>query len=251
MNNLPRLVIPTYERYQTISNMTLRYLHTIGYPRDKIILFVASEDQAALYKNWVEEYLYGQIVVGVLGLVNQRNFITKWLHSGEIFISMDDDLQTVKVMEGFNIYWIILDAIAKIKRGDAGLAGVLPNSDARRFRTGYTNHLAHIVGTFFICQNNHSLLLDCDPIIGAGKEDYYRTIQYFIVYGRILRYRGAGVQTIYRQANGGIATEGRRERDAAACLDLIRRYPKFVKHVDKKSGWPDVSLNWRARNTEI
>jgi hypothetical protein len=183
--------------------------------------------------------------------VNQRNFITKWLDSGEIFISMDDDLQTIKVMEGFNIYWIILDAIAKIKRGDVGLAGVLPNSDARRFRTGYTEHLAHIVGTFFICKTNHSLLLDCDPIIGAGKEDYYRTIQYFIVYGRILRYRGAGVQTIYRQANGGIATEGRRERDAAACLDLIRRYPTIVKHCEKRSGWPDISLNWRGRNTEI
>jgi hypothetical protein len=93
--------------------------------------------------------------------------------------------------------------------------------------------------------------LDCDPIIGAGKEDYYRTIQYFIVYGRILRYRGAGVQTIYRQANGGIATEGRRERDAAACLDLIRRYPTIVKHCEKRSGWPDISLNWRGRNTEI
>jgi hypothetical protein len=247
----PRVCIPTYERYLTLGGATLRYLHSIGYPREKIILFVASDDQARLYRDWVEEHLYGQIVVGVLGLVQQRNFITKWLSSDEIFISMDDDVQIVKVMTGFNIYWIIADAITKLKTNDYGLAGIMPNSDARRFKTGFTMHLAHIVGSFYICKNNHSLLLDCDPVIQEAKEDIYRSLQYFIVYGRILRYRSAGVQTVYRNPNGGIAAEGRRERDAFACLDLIRRYPKFVKHIDKKSGWPDVLLRWRARNTDI
>jgi len=246
----PRICIPTYNRYTTISDMTLRYLNSIQYPSDKIILFVASDDQAALYKQHVSEHLYGQIVVGVLGLVNQRNFITKWLDSGEIFISIDDDLQTIKVMEGFNIYWVIADAITKIKQGDVGLAGILPNSDARRFRTGYTEHLAHIVGTFFICKNSHSMLLDVFDTIHEGKEDYYRTIQYFIVYGKILRYRTAGVHTVYRNTNGGIIQEGRRERDAAACLDLVTRYPTMVEPVRKPTGWPDIQLKWRANNTD-
>lgn len=250
MDNLPRVCIPTYNRFQTIGDMTLRYLNSIQYPSDKIILFVASDEQAALYRQHVPQHLYGQIVVGVLGLVNQRNYITKWLDSNEIFISMDDDVQSIKVMTGFNIYWIIADAVAKIKRGDAGLAGVLPNSDARRFRTGHTEHLSHIVGSFYVCKNNHSMLLDTDPIIQEAKEDYYRTLQYFMVYGRILRYRNAGVQTVYRNPLGGIESLGRRKRDAAACVDLIRRYPKFVKHIDKKSGWPDVLLWWRARNTD-
>ena len=251
MNDLPRVCIPTYNRYTTISDMTLRYLNSINYPRNKIILFVASDEQAGLYREHVPAHLFGQIVVGVLGLVNQRNFITTWLESGETFISFDDDVQTIKVMEGFNIYWVLADAIAKIKRGDAGLAGVLPNSDARRFRTGHTEHLSHIVGSFYICKNNHSMLLDNDPVLQEAKEDIYRSLQYFTVYGRILRYRCAGVQTVYRNPNGGIAAEGRRERDAAACVDLIRRYPRFVKHIDKKSGWPDILLRWRANNRDI
>lgn len=250
MENLPRLVIPTYNRYQTIGDMTLRYLNSIQYPSDKIILFVASDEQAALYRQHVPEHLYGQIVVGVLGLVNQRNFITKWLDSGEIFISMDDDVITLKTMNNTNIFWLITDAITKIKTNDYGLAGIMSNSDGRRFKNGFTQHLAHIVGSFYICRNNHSLLLDIDPIIQEAKEDYYRTLQYFIVYGRILRYRNAGVQTVYRNPVGGIEGLGRRERDAVACVDLIKRYPQFVKHIDKKSGWPDISLKWRARNTD-
>lgn len=251
MYNLPRVCIPTYNRFQTIGDMTLRYLFSIRYPQDKILLFVASDEQAALYRQHVPEHLYGQIVVGVLGLVNQRNFITKWLGPDEIFISFDDDVQTIKMMEGFNIYWLIADAITKIKTHDYGLASVLPNSDGRRFKTGFTSHLAHVIGSFYICRNNHSLLLDNDPVIQEAKEDYYRTLQYFIIYGRILRYRGAGVQTVYRNPLGGIEAKGRRERDAAACADLIRRYPKFVKHCEKKSGWPDVLLWWRARNADV
>jgi hypothetical protein len=191
--------------------------------------------------------IYSIVIVGAL---NQRNFITTWLESGEIFISFDDDVQTIKMMEGFNIYWLIADAITKIKTHDYGLASVLPNSDGRRFKTGFTRHLAHVIGSFYICRNNHSLLLDNDPVIQEAKEDIYRTLQYFIVYGQILRYRCAGVQTVYRQANGGIESLGRRERDQAACVDLLRRYPRFVKHIDKKSGWPDVLLWWRARNAD-
>jgi len=251
MDNLPRVCIPTYNRYTTISDMTLRYLNSINYPRDKIILFVASDEQAALYRQHVPEHLFGQIVTGVLGLVNQRNFITKFLFPDEIFISFDDDVITLKTMNNTNIYWLIADAITKIKTHDYGLASVLPNSDGRRFKTGFTRHLAHCIGSFYICRNNHSLLLDNDPVLQEAKEDIYRSLQYFTVYGRILRYRCAGVQTVYRQANGGIESLGRRERDAAACADLIRRYPKFVKHIDKKSGWPDISLNWRARNTDV
>jgi hypothetical protein len=230
--------------------MTLRYLHNIQYPSDKIILFVASDEQAALYRQHVPEYLYGQIVVGVLGLVNQRNFITRWLNSGEIFISFDDDVLTLKTMHNTNIFWLITDAITKIETHDYGLAGIMSNSDGRKFKVGYTQHLAHIVGSFYICRNNHSLLLDTNSVIQEAKEDYYRTIQYFTVYGRILRYRCAGVQTMYRNPVGGIEGLGRRERDAAACVDLIRRYPQFVKHIDKKSGWPDCLLKWRARNTD-
>ena len=250
MDNLPRVCIPTYNRYTTISDMTLRYLNSINYPRDKIILFVASDEQAALYRQHVPEHLFGQIVTGVLGLVNQRNFITKFLFPDEIFISFDDDVITLKTMNNTNIYWLIADAITKIKTHDYGLASVLPNSDGRRFKTGFTRHLAHCIGSFYICRNNHSLLLDNDPVLQEAKEDIYRSLQYFTVYGRILRYRCAGVQTVYRQANGGIESLGRRERDAAACADLIRRYPKFVKHIDKKSGWPDVLLWWRARNID-
>lgn len=250
MDNLPRLVIPTYNRHQTISDMTLEYLHKIRYPKEKIILFVASEDQEKLYKSSVKEHLYGQIVVGVPGLLHQRNYIIKWLNSGEIYISMDDDLKNIKVMEGQTIYQIIQNAIDHMNTGEVGLAGILPNSDARRFREECTEHLAHIVGTFFICKNDHNLPLEIYNIIHEGKEDYYRTIQYFIVYGKVLRYRTAGVHTVYRNENGGIIKEGRRERDAAACEDLMKRYPTMVLKAKKPTGWPDVELNWRAKDTD-
>jgi len=239
----PRLVIPSYGRPLTISNQTLYFLNRIGYPASKIFIFVSDSDQAKIYKSWIDESLYGQIIIGVLGLTQQRNFISDWLSEDEIYISMDDDLQTIKVMQGHSFVDLIKDAIEKISTREYGLAGVLSNSDARKFKNDYTQHLSHIVGCFWIARNHKEIRIDCLQ----EKEDYLRSIKYFCKYGKILRYRWAGVETKYVQDQGGIAKEGRKTREAQAVLDLTHRYPDLCTRINKKDEWPDLQLLWRAK----
>lgn len=247
MEELPRVVIPSYERYLTIGNNTLRYLESIKYPREKILVFVANEEQEKLYTDWLEPHQYGKIIVGVLGLSNQRNFITKYLEQDEVFISFDDDVQKIRMLPEYTFYSMLQEACKQIREGIVGLAGCLPNDDGRRFKNNYTLHLAHILGAFYICKNDRAKQLVSIPGVCEGKEDYFRTIQYFLAFGNILRFQYAGVQTLYRNPDGGIEQTGRKDRDEIACQYLVARYPSLCKRIYKKSGFPDVILNWRAK----
>ena len=242
---LPKVCIASYNRYLSIGQKTLHFLRKVNYPRERILIFVSDSDQANLYRDWVEEDLYGDLIVGVLGLKEQRNFITDYLEEDEIYISMDDDVSDIKFLRLPNTFFSLLiqDAVDKLETRDFGLLGIMPNSDGRRFKEGWTQHLAHIVGAFWIARNHRDLRIEGY----SEKEDYERTIKYFKKYGKVLRYRFAGVCTRYVQETGGIPSEGRLERETLAVLDLEARFPLFCKRI-LKNNWPDIALKWRATN---
>lgn len=236
----PRLVIPSYKRSHMITHKTLKYLKSVNYPADKIYIFVVAEEEH-LYKERVPSDMYGQIIVGLPGLKEQRNFIIDFLDEDEIYISMDDDITTIK-MDNWPFLDMIKDAVSKIETKEYGLASCLSNDDARRFRGEPTSHLAHIIGAFWIARNHKELKLQGM----SEKEDYERTLMYFIKYKKILRYRSAGVDTKYVNNDGGIAIDGRRDREELAITFITKIYYKYCKRVTKKNGWPDIHLNWRA-----
>lgn len=237
--NLP-VAIPSYQRSTSISQKTLAFLASAGYPADKITIFVASQDESVKYHQDVSRELYGKIVIGVPGLAEQRNFITAYYPEGQIYLGMDDDIRKIdspyKDFRG-----IVTDAVARIETGEGGLFGVLPNDDKRRYTDDTTSHLTHIIGSFFICKNHREIL-----VTHTEKDDYERTILYFKRYGKVFRYRGAGVATSYCGGRGGLQQEGRSERMLEGVLNLVSRYPGLCKRKDKK-GMPDVTLNWRQK----
>jgi hypothetical protein len=241
---IPRIVIASYNRPDLITSRTLAYLKSIHYPATHILIFVASEEQKALYQSSINPDLYSQIIIGILGLNQQRNFISKYLEDNEIYISFDDDVSKIKFLEGYSFYSFLAEALTYIKSGQVGLAGVLSNSDARKFKSGRTLHLAHIVGSFFVCKNHKETVL---PEDFCEKEDYIRTIMYFIRYKAVLRCQYAGVETKYLLGVGGIPSDGRLEREIAGVEYLLEKYPSYCKRIVKKSGNPDILLNWRAR----
>ena len=231
----PRLAIPTYGRSSSISGKTLAYLQKVGYPRDKIYLFVVPEEEV-LYREAVASDLYGHLVVGVKGLCNQRNFITDYFDEGEIIAQFDDDVRQIKSEKSFRE--ILEIGLKGLEEG--GLFGVLPNDDTRRMKDTVTTHLAHILGSFFVYKNHKDIRMTL-----SEKEDFERSILYFKRYGKILRYRGAGVSTCYKGGTGGLQTPGRSERISLEIAYLLQMYPGYCRSVLKKE--LDILLNWRAK----
>jgi hypothetical protein len=212
-------------------------LSSVAYPAEKITIFVANEEEAMDYYKAVPRAMYGRLVVGVIGLMAQRNFITNYYPEDAIIIQMDDDVK--KIDSPVPFLTLIETAVERLNTRKGGLWGVLPNDDKRRYKDSTTTHLTHILGSFFVYRNHRDILITV-----TEKEDYERSILYFKRYGEVYRYRGAGVSTTYNQGTGGLQREGRAAEMEAHILLLTQRHPGFVVRKDKQL--PDVALNWRA-----
>jgi hypothetical protein len=237
----PTLVIPTYNRYNSIAHKTLAFLKSVDYPSDKITLFVSCADQEKLYSGVVPRELYGTIEIGVKGLMEQRNFITQFYPEDTILISMDDDVKKID-LPTMSFQGFVQMALERMRSHKGGLFGVLPNDDKRRYSNKTTTHLTHILGSFYIFRNHKDIVSHT-----SVKEDYERSILYFQKYGEVYRYRGGGVQTTYQKGKGGLNNSDRVKKEEEEVLYLLKTYPGYLKRKDKKGGTaPDVLLDWRA-----
>jgi hypothetical protein len=241
--HLPPLAIPTYRRSQSIVVQTLAFLKSEQYPSHLITLFVANEEEKEAYLRDVPENLYHTIVVGVKGLAAQRNFISGWYEEGQILVQMDDDVSNVKTL-GLSFLELVRRGVDVLELCGVGLWGVLPNDDGRRLKDSTTLHLTHILGSFFICRNHREFSLSI-----SQKEDYLRSIWYFKKYGKVARYRGAGIKTSYNSGSGGLIQPGRQVEMQKEVEWMSKTYPTFCTAIVKK-GMPDLRLNWRAMATE-
>jgi len=236
---LPVIAIPTFRRANLIAGLTLKFLREANYPPYLIRLFVASEEEKQLYETSVPRLLYYEIVVGVQGLKEQRNFITNYFAEDEIVLHMDDDIKTIKTVPFMSFTDLVLKGVDAVENA-VGLWGIMPNDDGRKMKEETTIHLAHIIGCFFICRNHKEFVIGT-----TEKEDFERSILYFQAYGAVARYKGAGVATAYEKTPGGLQEEGRRERQFQGIRYMIDNYPDYVIGVNKAKG-QDIVLNWRA-----
>lgn len=235
------IAIPSYKRSDILPKKTLAFLNRNNIDKERIHIFVVPEEEE-LYKQTCSGY---KIVVGVPTLMAQRAFISSYFPDGEWLVQMDDDVSKVTCKEPFADY--ISNAIKHLEEEKAGLWGCLPKDDARCYKDGYTTHLTHILGSFFICKNNRRLVTTT-----SEKEDYERSILYFLEYSKVLRDRSCGVKTTYAAGTGGLQQEGRILRMSNESKLLARLYPHYCSAITKNDK-PDIRLNWRAKtlNSEL
>lgn len=86
-----RIAIPTYDRCDNFK--TIKFLEDNNIPLDIIDIFVANENER-------EKYIFKigtkyNFIVGELGIMNQRNFITDYYPENQIIVSMDDDIENL------------------------------------------------------------------------------------------------------------------------------------------------------------
>ena len=233
------IAIPSYQRSSLISQKTLKFLNQVKYPSDLITVFVSDEDEFQKYKSEIPKNLYGQLIIGKPGLNAQRRFISDFYKEGEIICCMDDDISKI-VCPFLEFRQILEKAVIELTLNKCGLWGIMPNDDNRKISDNTTTHLTHLIGSFFVCRNHKDIILESE-----NKDDYERSILYFIRYGMVRRYQGAGVRTQYCKTAGGLQQTGRIERMRQEVDYLSNKYSAFCKAIVKKE-MPDLRLNWRA-----
>lgn len=179
------IAIPTYQRYNI---KTIEYLTKQSVPSELITIFVADLIEYDLYyAKWGMQF---RIIIGMLGIGNQRNFITSFYPPGTYVVSMDDDIRDLHHMQGSGFLCWIQEILHWMVASGIELIGLNPTSNiywrelskAPTFQSG--RYLA--VGVFHIYRiNSHIPPLDFEFI-----EDYERSIKYLHLNGATGRYNG-------------------------------------------------------------
>ena len=225
-----RIAIPTYDRYNEFK--TLNYLKYNNVPDEMIDIFVASEEQLELYKNCISGNY--NFIIGVLGLVPQRNFISNYYDEGQIYISIDDDIEDLIHKDDKLFLEWTQECIEYIKNNNIGILGINPSVnpfffEQRKNTTSFKKGKYLIIGCFQILINHKDLQLSL-----ISMEDWERSVLYDIKYGATARYNDILIKTKYFHKRGGLSSQRTRENYLNSLNIMIYKYPDRLKYNYKK-----------------
>lgn len=244
------VVIPSYNRVDTLKAKTLKLLQDHKIPASKIYVFVANEEQKKLYEEGLEKGSVGHIVVGVKGLPEVRNFIFDYFPKGKPLVSFDDDVRGfLEFDESAKRHEKKISNLAKMfdrgfeecKKASARFWGVYPSANGFFMKDTVTTDLKFIIGSFWGCFNPKD---EVRITIGNGeKEDYQRTIQFWELDKVVVRLNMYAVQTATYATPGGLQEGNRLEREKKTVEAMLKKWPQYIKmNPRRKSGYPEIRL---------
>ena len=244
--------IPSYKRAETCNEKTLKMLKNNKISASKIYVYVANDEEYKEYLKVLDKKLYNKLVVGIKGLVPQRQFIMEQWKEGQHIVFFDDDVQSIdlsisKLFKGKTLDYFFKYAFKECVANKSSIWGVYPvyNPFFREARDETSTCLNYIVGAFYGIINRpklKSIQLSITKENGQ-KEDVERTIKYFIEDGIVLRFNRVGFVTKYYGKSGGLGTfEDRLKPMLEASNKIKAAYPEYGNISTKKTGMTEFKL---------
>ena len=232
-----KYVIPTYGRPDVVRDKTLALLHTYKIPKEQITLFVANTQEYDIYTKGVPATLYGSIVIGVPGLVQQRTFIMKYYPLGTHIISFDDDLTALWELEGDKLVPLksLKQAVHRgftlCKKWGYHMWGIYPTKNAGWMSHQASTNLKFLIGHMYGVINRKIKLQA--PL----KHDYELTLENAVRDGGVIRLNHIVASTKMGKT-GGINTtiEERQGTYAKVIPYLMNKYPGLVRKNPRREG---------------
>lgn len=243
--------VPSYKRAELCQSKTLAMLRDNGIAASRIYVYVADEAEAAAYRQALDPNMYGKLVVGVKGLVPQRQFIMESWPAGKPIVFFDDDVASVDLslskFSGAGLEAFFRAAFAETRERGLWIWGVYPvhNPYFRQGRQEVTVDLTYIVGAFYGVVNRpreEALRLTLTAANGQ-KEDVERTLRYFIKDGGVVRFNRVGFVTKYYGKSGGLGTFQERLLPMREASErILAAFPGYGSVVTRKSGMTEFKV---------
>lgn len=253
------IAIPTYKRYEDVYNKTLQTLLKYGINSKKIYIFVANKDEYEKYKFILPKDSYYKIIVGVLGITNQRKFMVKYFKENTNVVFMDDDIEKIERLHKDGTKFIemkkftqrskhseldtfICNAFQECREKNIYLWGIYPvrNAFFMKPRPEKTYDLRFILGTMYGMIIRHDK--DLIPHL-KEKEDVENSILHYIKDGSVLRFEKITIKTKFFNPNGGIGSlEERKQTHKDSALYLERKYSNYGRIKVRDNGIYEFQL---------
>jgi cellulose synthase/poly-beta-1,6-N-acetylglucosamine synthase-like glycosyltransferase len=244
--------IPSYKRAEVCRDKTLATLKKMNIPSSKIYVYVANKEEHEEYEKILDKKTFNKLVVGIKGLVPQRQFIMEQWGEGKHIVFFDDDVQSIDLtmssrFKGKSLDHFFKEAFKECKTHKSFIWGVYPvfNPFFRKSRAELSTCLNYIVGAFYGIINRPTLKSIQLTITkeNGQKEDVERTIKYFVEDGIVLRFNRIGFVTKYYGKSGGLGTfEDRLKPMLEASQKLLKQYGEYGSISTKKHGMTEFRL---------
>jgi hypothetical protein len=243
------VAIPTYNRSDVLERKTLTTLHEGHVPPSKIYIFVANPEEQATYEAQIPRKLYHKMVVGKLGISNQRQFISDYFPPKTCIVSLDDDIEGLYRRQSpqalskiTNLDTFFRQAFTRLHQENLYLWGVYPVCNPFFMKPNTTTKLRFIIGALHGYINRP----DAKELKFRGKsdqkEDYEQSIQYFLKDGGVVRFNDVSIKTKFHAPGGLGRTQERLEANEKAARYLETTYPELVRVFHRKNGMAEVRL---------
>jgi hypothetical protein len=236
-----RIAIPSKGRAYSLFQKTIRTLKDAGFPADIIDIFVVQEElyKYALYGE--ADPHYKNLIVGVPGLAEQRQFIQHYYPLDQNILFIDDDIEGFKVLPDLPpIPQIFQEMFLVLISQGLHLGGVYPCDNKFFLKKRIVKGGVYCVGACFCLINDRTMNA---PF--SDREDFWNTCHYLQQDGAVLRNESIAIKTKYWKNPGGLQETRTQESVEASANEISNLFPEYLSPpFQKRKG---SSIIWNVR----
>ncbi|HEY7621715.1 MAG TPA: hypothetical protein VH834_18185 [Solirubrobacteraceae bacterium] len=242
-----KVAVPTYDHAPLIGQQTLALIEQARVEHERVCLFVADEQERALYAAAVPAW-EERLIVTAPGLMASRKLGHAYFAAGEQVVWMDDDVRGLyrlgadQELRPVDLRAVAEEGFRAAARTGAHLWGIYPVHNAFFMRARIRADLSYIIGCFYGTVIRHEEELH--PRLGDPKEDYERTLRYWQRDGVLARLDYICPATAYYRPGPKGDRLGRTVAVVEANIAAIeRQWPAYVRRArTKRYGFPEMRL---------
>lgn len=243
-----RVAIPSYRRAETITKKTLPLLINRGIDPAIIDVFIVPEDADA-YRP-ITAAGANVVPLSPVGLAPNRNHIARHYPPGTSLVEVDDDLSDIQrrlddkhLAPVSDLKSFFGECFEAADASGVALWGLYPVLNPMFMRAQSTLGLAFCVGSLWGVTLRHR---DCELVEMEEKEDYERSMRFFLADGAVLRFNHVAAKTRYYREPGGMQEDRTIERAETAVAYLTALYPSLcARRPSRKAGFPEMRIRVR------
>jgi hypothetical protein len=257
------IAIPSYKRNDVLRKKTLEMLKRYKIPSNKINIFLANKTEYDIYNKELDPKTYNKLVVGKPGIKNIRNFMSQHFNEGQHIVYLDDDIgkiwecnndgdpndkTTNKLTEIKSFSSFVKKAFKLSEKTGFRNWSVYPRDNP--FFMKSVQHKDHITTDLRFLMGGFHGVINCKKAevrtIG-DKEDYERTIKYYLNDGGVIRFNNISCYTRVYKVQGGLQETQRKLESNKSSNTLIKNYPSLVS-INHARNSPFVEIKLRDLN---
>lgn len=241
-----RIAIPTFKRSEAIKNKTFKFLEKTNINFSHIDIFVSDKEEVDLYKESLKDYNVN-IMGSVIGVGKNRNFIVDYYPVGQKVFGLDDDIDSITmkvdskhIQEIQDLDNFINTAFDITIKNKLNLWGIYPVNNPYFMKNNVSFSLKYIAAGCYGWINNKEDKAYCSL---EDKEDFERSIKYYLADNGVVRFNYISMQTVYYGTSGGMQVTRTKQRIIDSANYLIKKYPYLCKgFISKSRGVKEVRL---------